>query len=613
MARILILRWTPAEREGRIEAERLKALAVACHPWRELISRRGVVLLYMPDKVDDAEILLPDERGLVVGRLFCGADAHGYRRVGKEDMGCSTIEQWCADGAAEFSRTHWGDYLLILHDRGHDNLLVMRNPMGTHAVYHADLEGGRVHLVFSHADDYVTLSERADVDDDYLRGFIARPRLVSARTALKGVRELLPGQSLMLGRDSRLLKTAWRPVPPQRYSASAFAWHAQHLQKQALAAARAWVGDGERILHQLSGGFDSSVVLALLRASAPKAEICCINQRPSEGAEGDERRFARIAAAHAGAQLLEQELAPAAINYANIRLPDLPAKPSLAHISFASPPLGGLAEQHWSFLTSGKGGDQVFQRSAPAILAADAARERGGVEAWMRVCGDLARRNKSSVWPVLSAQILHGVLRRPFNPRRLLGGVGALATEEGDRIAVDEFMAHPWLEDWRAVPPGALFRARRLMDLQYYANASSHQANFVCANLLTAQPIVEACLAVPAYAMVQGGGDRALARRAFGAMIAPETLARVSKGETTRYAAAVMVQNRDLLRGYLLDGVCVARRLCDHQQLGQALNATHAPAPTLKASVSAVLAVEIWLNRFHLAMAARQERDATAP
>src|SRR6185312_4109478 len=59
------------------------------------------------------------------------------------------------------------------------------------------------------------------------------------------------------------------------------------------------------IMHRLSGGLDSTVVLAALAQSPKRPRIVCEHHYAPSAREGDERSFARLGASHAGVHIIE--------------------------------------------------------------------------------------------------------------------------------------------------------------------------------------------------------------------------------------------------------------------------------------------------------------------
>jgi asparagine synthase (glutamine-hydrolysing) len=565
--------------------------------WREVLKRRGVSLLLRETPAEPPCLILPHQTGLIAGSVFERGEG-GHERV--KAVSSEEIEAWRASGCKRFTARYWGNYLIFFHDLGGDKLHILRDPTGSWPCYDSEVDG--VDVVVTHAADFLALDPGATPDEDYLRAFIAHSRTITRRTAIAGLSEILPGEQIVFDRSHRTSHMFWWPNMCGE-ARQGFEAAANRIRAETIAAAGAWARDDGAIVHQLSGGLDSSAALAAMRQGAPDAHIVCLNERPLNAPEGDERRFARISAARAGAQLLEIAFDPTSIDYAALRTPELTAKPSIAHLSFATAIDPGIPGDGFTLMTTGKGGDQLFQRSAPSAVAVEAARHGLSLRACIEAALDVAVRNKISVWGVLGAQVLHGLLRLPqrqdFSP-------APLAVDAGRETALKLLLDHPWLQDERRLTPAGAMRTRRVMDLGYYHAANVWSERLPCAHVLTSQPIVEACLATPAYLMIAGGGDRALERAAFADLLDETIVKRTAKGDTTRYFTAAMERAMPFMRETLIGGELARLGCVDAAALQRALGASVLPAQSIKANLMACLVAELWLRRF------RQERENAA-
>lgn len=597
MQRVLALRWRPGEPRGRARAEQLSERALAVRPWTQVVNRRGVRILHCSCQADPHSLFLPDQTGLVVGPLFHALDqAKGAQPVALPNA--AQAHQWCISGPETFVRNFWGSYLALLHDRQHDVLYVLRDPAGARPCFHAVMDG--VDVVFTHAEDFVAMGGELEVDADWLSAFIAQPRHVSARTAIKGVREVTSGQCLSLKRSESIVVSAWRPVGlGPCFGVEDFETVAQGLRAVVEYSAGAWGQSAGRILHRLSGGLDSSVALAALRAGAPDCEIVCLNERPSGLPEGDERIFARTAAANAGVRLIELELPAEGVDFTRLETVELSAKPSLSQLSFAEPRWCDVVKgEGFDFISAGKGGDQIFQRSPPALAVADAACDGAPWRTLASSVIDLARLRDCSIWRLVSPLIMQGWLRRPVRALPVCSVTAPLATDHGRSIATLERALHPWGEEIERATPGRAFQIQRLADLSYYHMPSLQQNILPYAPLLASQPVIEFCLRAPPHFMFRGGVDRALERAAFADALPRRILLRRSKGDTTRHFSAVLAGNNAWMRAQLLDGALSRLGVVDSAALKSALDIGEASGARSKAGLMACLVAEIWLRQF---------------
>lgn len=585
--RFLLLRWTPADHEMGRQAAQAIAARTADGAWREVLAWRGVSMIVCARTCGDDLQVLPQKTGVILGALFERGDAAPRRAPPIASREAFALAE---EGGASLLEKRWGDYLAVLVDHARDMVHVLREPMGAQACHYA--RWARAHVACSHPEDLVALGWRAAVDHDHVAGFLARPDLSTRATGLAGLSALYPGERVSFAREGIAHAQMWRPRQPAR--GAPFADAADAARETACACAGAWASTASRILHRLSGGLDSSAVLGCLRASASDREIVAAIEFTPAAAEADERRWARLAAARAGCRLVEIEMRPEAVDYARVLEAPLAAGPSLSLLSFGDAAYRAHLEAIGAdMITSGQGGDHVFQRARPPWLGADAVRDGVRGRALMEIAHDVAALSGHSLWRVGWAMLVEGVLRRPWDVRGEMARRNPFQTEAPTR-ALDDFAAHPWLSGLDAVSPARAQRVFHLLDAVRYHDPSLLNARRRCAPVLLSQPLVELCLSVAPYRMVEGGKERALARAAFAPVTPPEIIARTIKGETTRYFNAVLARQLPFLRELLLSGSLQEARVIDRARLEAALTPGGLADGAVAHGVLCCAAAELW-------------------
>jgi asparagine synthase (glutamine-hydrolysing) len=603
MLRLFCLRWRPGdarlEQECRERWRRLEAGAA----WSKVIDRRGVLLcLAAPDR-DLSPLVLENEEGVIAGALFTrGCDGRPSRHVTR--LGAEQVREMLDTGGRGLIEGYWGSYVAILHDRRGDLLHVLRDPVASRPIYFGPLPGGAI-CVFTHAGDFISATGEVACDDGFISAYLLRSRLVSQRTAIAGVTEVLPGQRLTIGRDGMNCETLWRPAPVrQRGRRPSFSEARAMLRSAVLDAARAWASVAPRIVHRLSGGLDSSIVLAALAASGAPAPVC-LHERPKGFHEGDEREYAALAADRFNARLIEVEGDPERVDYAQLARIEPTAKPSDAQLSFSSRRLLDAAMSEGALIvTSGQGGDQVLHRSRTPLIAADAFRDGVAFKDQLRIALDTARLARRPVWDVFAAMAKHGFARAPADPLRRLEGRMSFASADALAIVRAESERHYWADEMRGASPARAMRIGHIIDLQYYHQYSQMNAHFAAAPILAMRPVVEACLSIPPYVMVEGGGERALARAAFADLLPGEILDRKQKGATTRYHQAALERQVPLMKDVLIGGELAKRGLVRSDAVEAALKQATIADAASAANLRTAFVAEMWLRRF---LAARTE------
>jgi asparagine synthase (glutamine-hydrolysing) len=588
--RILGFRWTPTESAGESYAQRLATHQLE-QGWKAIIGRRRGVLLLCRDLGRGEIIELPDEMGVIAGRVF---KRDSSRLLTAAELSPDVAEQWRASGGEAFAQAYWGNYLAVIHDRGADELHILRDPMGAGACFSAQARCGV--FFFTHASDYLAVAESTTFDRDYLAAFLVSPRLVTRRTALADVSELPAGARLSLGRTSQKLSLFWRPVLAGDRAVIGFNDAATRLRQIVERCAKAWASSSGSILHRLSGGLDSSISLGVLARQG--ARCVAVNEWPRGVPEGDERAMARVVARHFGVPLVELGIGPEDIAYERVLDLEASARPSLSELSFAGRAFADFVEaRDFDLLTSGQGGDQVLHRSRTPDIAADAVRDGLGLRELFTVATDTARLGRRPIWDVFAAQFMQGMLRGAADHTSALIADDRLFTPEARGIAQAFWRDHVWMNDVAAAPPARGKRMLRIADLQFYHQPSVLTEAMTNALVLGSQPVVEACLAIAPYVMTQGGRDRALARAAFADMLPAAVRDRSLKGDTTRHFTAVLERNWDFLREILIGGRLMETGLIVESALNSALARAQIASGKAATGLMQCLAAELWLRR----------------
>ena len=593
-ARFIVFRWTPAEREpsrrGRVLAAKLND-----HEWKKMLDWRGVLAFVHADSLDDV-MVLPAEFGFVAGPLFA-------REGGQQVLEMSSVEAEAliTTGASELFSRYWGPCCAILHNRGYDYFHAVRDPAGSNPIYVWSAD--RLHCLFTHVDDFLTCcDEPVSCDEGMLGIYMVQPRILTKRTAIKGVEELLAGERLTLGRTSVERKFIWRPTRSGRPATADFDQARGALRSAVMQSATSWAqyndrGGARPIAHRLSGGLDSSIVLAALR-NASDTEVVCFHEYPEATPEGDERVFARAAARHAGCELVEYESRAGKFDYERILNEPLPVRPTHTEFSHANRGLGdAIAARGARVVTSGQGGDQVLHRRRFAEIAADAAFDRVGLRRYFAIAQDTARLARVPIWSVF-AKTIERLLRHQASFLNSAFTQAVLAHSGAIELAEEEWRDHPMRRELLRETPARTARALHIGDLSYYFEVSEITRRFETAPILASLPVIETILAVPPYVMTEGGVDRALARAAFGDLLPDKIVERSHKGDTTRFHNRVLERQMPLFREFLLDGELARRRLIDREAVERALKPGLVANGAIKGALMSAFMAEAWLQRF---------------
>lgn len=569
------LRWTPGDRDAGRSARALAKRLIG--DWTTLMDWRGFILLHRGAAPVEK---LPHETGFVFGERFGRLNS---------DPSPPCVER--VDPTPGWINERWGPYVAVLIDRGFDIVRVLRDPSGAHPCFLSGLNG--VGVFFADAEDFIVLAPDIEPDLGFVRAFLRYPPHLGRRTGLVGVDELAPGECAIYPRSGFEIQACWTPHSYARTNTQ-LDWDegGAALRSAAESCIASRSSRHRRIALRLSGGFDSSVMLALLRRCSG-AEIVCVNEYWEGAPEGDEREQARAVAAENGAELLELRFDPRRVDYARAFHAPLTAKPTLSILGFGNPDVAAFYQNlDCGLITSGQGGDHLFHRSRTAWIAADALRDGLTPKAVLQIAIDTARLTGQPVWDVFASIAIGAARWMPrFQHRSEVMGV-LVGGDAGEEAPAD----HAWLQDLRWSAPARALRVQQLLHALSYFDEATLPGGDITQPLLLSQPIIEACLRIPPYVMTQGGKERALARAAFADLVPDAVRRRVTKGETTRYFSAVLAANKDWIRSVLLEGRLVDAGVIDRGRAEASLSSGWLQDGMATDGLYALIASECWLR-----------------
>ena len=525
-------------------------------------------------------LALQEERGVLLGRLFRGGDS--WPRIETLSLPESRHAAW--SGGKSLLAGNWGNYVAFLRDE--HRVAVMRDPSAAVPAYHCDLDG--VQVYFSDLDLCGDLGlDNIPVDEEFLRQWLTWPYLRTARTGLAPIKELVPGTIRRSGGSHSAIETAWTPwaaAPGQQIRA--FEDAAERVRATVLGTVGAQLAGHDRLLLELSGGLDSSIVAAALAAADMRVPVVNFATLMPDG---DERSYARIVAAALGFHLteIEEDRRPLDLRPPGRAMLRPPLSPVLQPLNRG---LCDLARRSGAqgFVT-GAGGDNLFCYLTTAAPILDAVRDLGLARALRSTLGDVAIMGGCTIWTAgryaLCKWLAQG--RRP-------------AWKEDRRFLSDEAVAermdpHPWLDAPADAPPGkrqhvaSLVRAHHFMEPRYPSGES-------LIHPLINQPLMELCLQIPTWLWVRGGRNRAVARRAFEDLLPAEAIHRRTKGRLESMCARAFAENRRPLEALLLDGELAARRLIEVSAIESYLKGTGPARDEDYFRLFDLASLELWLR-----------------
>ena len=538
-----------------------------------------------------------DDRGVILGKVF--RNQRTADPVGPHAFLPGEIDALCSSNGRALIDGYWGRYVAFLCDADRQRTLVVRDPMGAMHCYTATVDG--LTIVCSDIQELIDSGlYQPAFNWTFISSFLLFPRLETGETGLAGVSELQGGECLELSAGRAEASLLWNPTKICTTDViEDFQLGMSELEQVVSSCVQTLGSRYRNVLHALSGGLDSAIVLGYLSKVLDRDRLTCYNFYSPGIPESDERGFARIAARHFDRDLLELQFRNLEDLRVLFELPDT-AKPAFAVVGLGNDRLLSEVLQDGGFdgIANGSGGDQLFYQLRVSLIAADYARRHGIDRRLIRVAFDVAHLTGESVWAVLRTAAVHGLLRRPADPYLFIKQRQHFLTDDVRNGLDSDHFRHVWLRDKAGVADGKLLQIWGLVDCFTYFGPFERNLIADDINPLVAQPIMDVCLRIPSYVCTDGGVNRALARAAFADILPKEIVSRVSKGNTSRVLQGLYSKNRQFIQDLLMDGVLVGEKLLDRDKLEDFFSPERRITPGEMNPIMGCVCTEIWINKW---------------
>lgn len=493
------------------------------------------------------------EGGQLIGVLF---RRDGARRV----HGALELKAWSGGEAAErLVADFWGAYLAILRLPG-EGIALMSDPSGLFPVYHTKTS---THFV---ASSDPRLLERlagksSQVAWSALKRFLAWPELRPQETCLAGIEELVPG-TLLFPSEDRVLPI-WAPsafFPRAPYPRLEDAAH--DLREVAIGVVGAWSDALGPVVVAASGGLDSSLICAALRAAAK--DFSCATLSTADPS-GDERAYVASLATSLGAKWTARVYDPGDFDPISPASQGLPRPGRRAFVASIDRLLADCAHELGADVVfDGNGGDNMFcflHSAAPVVDRLHAEGPGCGVLATLVDMCRVTEADASTMVRASLRRLRHGGAGERTGDTRLLAANGSA------ELAAD--FSHAW----RELDYGKQLGKREHLALIMRTRNRVHGLGVGPRRFspLMSQPILEFCLAMPTWLWFQGGINRAIVRAALASNLPPEVLGRTSKAGPDSFIRRAFDRHRSVLRERLLGGLLDRHGIIDRSEVERAL------------------------------------------
>jgi asparagine synthase (glutamine-hydrolysing) len=553
-------------------------------------------------------IYLPDGAGMILGTLF---DRRTNLRVTARTI--LSDRALCRDHRSiigELTRNYWGTYVTFLSDSHTGEWTAARDCSGMIPCYYTTIDG--ITFLTSDVRNILSPSHWAResgpplsvrLNWDYLALFLSYSQMQIRATALKDVYELLAGEFIHNSQPQPAVDMAWHPAAfADSHAEVSIENYSARLHDTAQTCMDAWASTHAWVLLNLSGGFDSSLVLALLTQSRFRPNTVCIN-RFSSGPAEDERRYARLMAHSKNVPLIE---CPWALSSQSLDAT------CLTYPYGAKPTLQGLLEpldnHFFSALQSahpfdaiwtGEGGDHLFFSLPTPHIVAESMRLQVRHQRLLSTLYGASRITGNSI-----PYLLYTALLEIFAPTTNL----PIARTEQNPFAADHQMVadvapnpplHPWTHGLRGVPYAKRLQIALLAEVIHRQRPlPGTQGRKELAPLLS-QPLLELCLETPTFVLQCDGRTRGLARRTFASELPPQITGREVKGQTAHVIVGLLDRSRRFLSDTLLDGALAGHGLLNRAVLSTVLREDISLRLDVLFPLSALTAAEAWARSWH--------------
>lgn len=541
----------------------------------------------------------PGTTGVVLGTLFKRGLSGSEARVATPVI-VTADTKVAVRGGQHLLDHYWGRYIAIVRSRPGGRTWILRDPSGGLPCFFTRKQG--VYVFFSHLEDCFGLGFACpSINWNFIAAYLVDPQLQQAQTGLDGIFELPKGDYIEIEGSSYQRKALWNPrniavVNPIEHAETAIAAMREVLPTCATTLASGY----KRIIHRVSGGLDSSIVLACLSKTSPRAPLTCVTYY-DDSIWGDERESARLAAQHARCALIERKHQPARVNFdAVLRAASMPSPTwyllNYAHrLSYSEL----AAELDADAIFSGAGGDAVLFRDPGQVLpAADYLYHHPFGSRSARVLFDTALASRRALWNVLPPAFVHGLIRRPVDLlkdiEQGLQFIDASVVTEAKRSGL---LQPSWFTPGERCPPGKLHHIYAMSTAEWTPQPYAARSDPDEIGPLLAQPVVELMLRIPTYLLIAGGRDRMLARRAFASDLPPQLIARVSKGGQNDLSLQILKQHEARIRELALEGRLCQEGLLNRRKMESVLSSDYdSNTDGLVEILHTHLSVEIWFQ-----------------
>lgn len=505
---------------------------------------------------------------VILGKIFpkTFADGEVPKHAIFDDKSAHAV---CCKQGSSLVQRYWGRYVAFGYDATTRSWFTVRDPTAELPCFITVI--GSLTIVFSSMEDCLKLQLRDfSIRWSYLAYSLLFPFRETGQTGFEEVDALEGGEGITIQSGRPVSRQChWDVVREAAENPITDLNEAVRLARSTLLGCiGALASQHTHVQLQLSGGLDSSIILAGLLHAPTRPDVQCVHHYDS-GIGADEREFARMAVAGACAssrrscEFIEYKRAP------HCSLEDIMAFPVTARPAHCSGYLlhrrTGLGKDPGQVRVqfTGVGGDAVFLRFKGNSPAIDYAWQHGFDRTFLRVAFETAQSG-DSFYGVVKDALRHGFFKKPSHINENWGNPCEWVQVEAGAYTVPQpaWMRHAVSQGHR-VSPYKMAHISRMVFPVSVLDPFEGAGRWHGVSPISAQPVVELFARIPLHLLMADAEDRTIARRAFEGLLPQAVLSRKVKCYLDDHSVAVTRHHRDFIRGLLVDGRLAERGLID--------------------------------------------------
>jgi asparagine synthase (glutamine-hydrolysing) len=490
----------------------------------------------------------------------------------------------------------WGRFVGIQFHADRSLRAVLRDPSGAFECVAWDQDD--LTIISSSVQDWLIRRLRPGwrIDPNRVAEAVRDPIPVTGRLMLIGPTALEPGtlQPFPLDRQAEVL---WSPIDHARRSLGpvpSVEEAAASLRSAVDETVKGFAGLPGRSAAEVSGGLDSSIIAASLVHAGARPSLW-LNAFGST-AESDERTYVDALARTLSIRTttVPHATAPMTTAWLEGMSPDFRPGLNAMDLPHDLDWADRLGKAGVNSLFTGKGGDSVLFNRATSDVFIDAWRRSRREALTSADTFELAASNEVSLWTLIARARDHARTGTTY-PRRSHPMLPPLPGPSP---------SHPWTRGWDAFGPAKAMHIASLADNVARHGPSALSRTVDLRNPLCAQPVIEACLALPTSVLTTGGRERGLARLTFTDRLPAEIVDRRSKGDMTKIYGRMILEGLDVLRPWLLEGRLAALGVIDRAEAEAGLTREALVWRGRYSTIMVAAAFESWVRSWEKRLAA---------